>query len=265
MKDFPRPVTVVLFAAASFATTAIAQTPWTSTATQGISLSKLASASDLGPLPEDHSLTVRVALKLQNQAALLNYVKKINDPSSSLYGQSLTPAQFATAYAPSAAQVQLAVDYLQKSGFENVAVEPNHLLISATGTVAQANAAFHTTIEQFSQFGNEVYGNLSSAQVPASLGGIVGAVLGLNSIGQMKTTLVTRSQVSVPAYDVSYNPQGFWKIYEASGVPAASDATIAIMAEGDVSGVISDLRIAEKALRAASGPGQCGTGRPAQH
>jgi subtilase family serine protease len=219
-----RSVTTFLLAVASFPVLAIAQTGWISTATQGISLSKLASASDDGPAPSDQGITVRVALKLQNQAALLNYVKSINDPSSLLYGQSLTPAQFAASYAPNSTQVQQVVAYLESAGFDNVAVEPNNLLISASGTVAQANAAFNTTIEQFVQFGNEVYGNTSAAQVPAALSGTVGAVLGLNTISQLKPTLVTRSQVSVPAYDVSYNPQGFWQIYGAGGVPAASNA-----------------------------------------
>jgi pseudomonalisin len=248
MKVFPRSIPVVLLAAASFSGLAIAQTVWTSTATQGITLSKLVSASDYGSAPAGQSITVRVALKLQNQAALLNYVKSINNPSSPLYGESLTPAQFAASYAPSSAQVQQVTSYLTGKGFENVTVEPNNLLISANGTVAQANAAFNTHIEQFSQFGNIVYGNTSAAQVPASLGGVVGAVLGLNTIGQMKPTIVTRAQVSVPAYNVSYNPQGFWKVYGATGVPEGSKATIAIMAEGDVSGVLSDLRIAEKAF-----------------
>ncbi len=86
---------------------------------------------------------MRVALALRNKTALLNYVSSINNPNSALYGQSLTPAQFAAAYAPSAAQVQQVVSYLQRSGFGNVTVEPNNLMVSADGTVAQANAAFN--------------------------------------------------------------------------------------------------------------------------
>ncbi|MGD0735550.1 MAG: S53 family peptidase [Terracidiphilus sp.] len=248
MKSLRQRSLFILFAVASLVMAASAQSAWVNTATQGISLSRLASASDLGPAPGDQAITVRLALTLQNKPALLQYVASINDPSNALYGETLTPAQFASTYAPSAAQVDQAVSYLQGAGFGNIAVEPNNLLISANGTVAQANSAFNTTIEQFAQFGNTVYGNISAAQVPASLSGIVGSVLGLNSIGQMKPTLVTHAQVAVPAYDVSYNPQGFWQIYGATGVPAAAQASIAIMAEGDVTGTISDLRIAEKAF-----------------
>ena len=245
----PRSLAAVLVAATAVSTAASAQTTWVSTATQGISLSKLASAADYGPARSDQALTVRVALRTQNQAALNTFIKNVNDPNNALYGQFLTPAQFAAAYAPSSAQVQQVVSYLQSQGFENVAVEPNNLLVSADGTVAQVSAAFNTPIEQFAQFGNLVFGNTAPAQVPAALGNIVGAVLGLNSIGQMKPTLVKQSQVSgtsVPQYAVSYTPQNFWQIYSANGVPAAKNATIAIMAEGDLSGVLSDFAVAEK-------------------
>jgi len=239
---------LVAAAAASFcAVSSSAQTVWAGTATQGISLSQLASASDYGPAPASQAVTVRVILKLQNQAALNAYIENINNPNNALYGQSLTPAQFAATYAPSAAQVQQVVSYLEGAGFTNVAAEPNDLMVSGDGTAAQAEAAFNTPIEEYAQFGNLVYGNTATAQVPASLSGTVAAVLGLNNIGQMKSTLVTRSEVSVPQYDVSYTPQQFWTAYGATGVAEATNATIAIMAEGDVSGVITDLRAEEQA------------------
>jgi subtilase family serine protease len=245
------------FAAALFAATlastfhisASAQTGWTNTATQGISLAQLASASDYGPADPGQAITVRVGLKLQNQSALATYIKNINTKGNALYGQRLTPGQFTAAYAPTSAQVQQVVSYLQSQGFENIAVEPNHLLVSANATVAQASAAFNTSVEQFAQFGNIVYGNISPAQVPAALGNIVGAVLGLNTIGQMKPSIVTQATPSAPQYAVSYEPQNFWQIYSANGVPAAANTTIAIMAEGDLTGVLSDFRVAEATFR----------------
>lgn len=239
---------VHLLLAAAFLSAASAQTLWVNTATQGISVSQLSRATDLGPAPGDQAITVRVGLPMQNKSALEAYVQAINDPSNALYGQSLTPAQFAATYGATSAQVSAVTNYLKSAGFANITVEPNNLLISADGTVAQANAAFHTTIELFNQFGNTVYGNISAAQVPQSLAGDVTAVLGLNTIGQMRPTLVNRTQVAVPQYAVSYNPQDFWKIYGATGVPAANNATIAIMAEGDLTQVLKDLRTAEKAF-----------------
>jgi pseudomonalisin len=237
-----------LFAAALASTSvlpACAQSAWTGTATQGIALSQLVSATDNGPANPQQAITVRVVLSLQNQTSLTAYIKNINDPASALYGQSLTAAQFAAAYAPSNAQVQQVASYLESQGFTSVSAEPNNLIVSADGTIGQASAAFNTPIESFTQFGATVFGNLSPAQVPVALSGTVAAVLGLNTIGQMKSTLVTQASVSAPQYLVSYTPQQFWQIYSANGVPAASNATIAVIAEGDLTQVLSDFKAAE--------------------
>jgi subtilase family serine protease len=245
----PFPSGVTLLLAATFLPALQPQTVWVNTATQGISLAQLDRGTELGPAPSSQAITVRLALNMQNKSAAAAYVKGINDPSSSLYGQSLTPAQFAAAYGATSAQISAVTSYLKSSGFTNIVVEPNNLLISADGTVAQANKAFHTGIAQFNQYGDIVYGNTSAAQVPQALGGIVGAVLGLNNIGRMKPTLVTRTQVATPQYAVSYNPQDFWKVYGNGSTPTAANASIAIIAEGDVSQVIKDLRTAEATFK----------------
>jgi pseudomonalisin len=237
------------FCAAALASTPVlsagAQTAWTGTATQGIALSQLMSATDNGPANPQQAITVRVVLSLENQPALTAYIKNINDPTNALYGQSLTPAQFAESYAPTSAQVQQVVSYLESQGFSSVTAEPNNLIVSADGTIAEAAAAFNTPIESYTQFGNAVFGNTEPAQVPASLGVSVAAVLGLNTIGHMQSTLVPQSSLSAPQYLVSYTPQQFWQIYSANGVPAAASATIAIMAEGDLTQVLSDFKAAE--------------------
>jgi pseudomonalisin len=240
----------LLLAAPVFAS---AQTSWVATATQGISLSQLVGATDLGAVPVSQPITVRVGLAPQNKAGLLSFVKAVNDPSNALYGQYLTPQQFAAAYAPSTAQVTQVVDYLESVGFTNVVVEPNHLLISADGTVDEAEAAFNTKLEQFSQFGGTVFGNVGAAEVPAALNGLVTAVLGLNTIGKMKSTIALPTN-SLPQYLVSYTPKQFQTIYSVGTVPVASKASIAIMAEGDLTGVLSNLRIAEKAFGLAQVP-----------
>ncbi|GAA3749984.1 S53 family peptidase [Terriglobus aquaticus] len=219
-------------------------TAWAPTATQALPLSTLVSATDLGPLPVSTPVTVRLGLAVQNKAALLSLVKAQSDPKSASYGKFLTPAQFATSFGAPAAQVSAVVQYLQSAGFGNIKVEPNNLIVSADGTAAQASAAFNTPLEKISQFGKQVYVNTSAAQVPASLGGIVTAVLGLNTAGQMKPNLALPS-TPLPQYAVSYTPKQFQHLYSADYVAPANNATIAIMAEGDMTGVLSDLRLAE--------------------
>ncbi len=225
-----------------------AATVWTSTATQGTAVTSLLSATDLGVLPASEPLTVRLGLQVQNKAALLQMVKNANDPSNAMYGKFLTPAEFATMFAPSTTQVNAVVSYLQTTGFSNIVVEPNHLLISADGTSSQAQAAFHTKLEQVSQFNQTAFVNLTPAQVPAALAGTVSAVLGLNTVGKMKPPTAKPSSATLPQYLVSYNPKQFQHIYGADTMAPASNVMIAIMAEGDMTGVIQDLRTEEAAF-----------------
>jgi pseudomonalisin len=239
------PACAALCVATTVCQPASAATRWTATATQGIPLSRLVSASDLGALSVSTPLTIRVGLQVQSKNALLSYVKALSSPQSPLYGQFLTPQQFAAKYAPTQAQVQQVVSYLKQAGFSNIVVEPNNLLISADGTAQIAEAAFNTKLEQFSQSGENVFGNITPAQVPEALGSIVSSVLGLNTIGKMKPTI---NLPSAPQYAVSYTPTQFQSIYNANTVKAACCTAIAIMAEGDLTGVVSDLRIAEKAF-----------------
>ena len=217
---------------------------WASTATGGIDIASVAGATDAGALPASQPMTVRVGLQMQNKAALLALVNAANDPASASYGQFLTPHAFTAGYAPTAAQVSSVVKYLRGAGFTNVTVEPNRLLISADGTAAQAASAFNTAFEQLSIGGKTLYVNTAAAQVPAALGGIVSAVLGLNTVGHMASQIA----LPTPQYLVSYTPSQFQQIYSANTVKPATRASIAIMAEGDMTGVIQDLRTAEAAF-----------------
>ena len=78
-----------------------------------------------------------MALQLNNQRALTQYVSAINNPASPQFGSSLSVNQFVASYSPTAAaQVQQVVAYLNGQGFSNVQVEPNNLFVTADGTVS---------------------------------------------------------------------------------------------------------------------------------
>jgi subtilase family serine protease len=149
--------------------------------------------------------------------------------------------------------VRAVESYLARHGFRSVAPASNRLLITATATVAQASSAFDTHIARFRQNGRVVLANTRAVRVPASLGGTVAAVLGLNTANRM-TTHPRRAKnppsecaVAGTGIPCTYNPAGFWKAYNATGVTAGSATTIAIFANGALGGVIKDLRTFESA------------------
>ncbi|HUK23744.1 MAG TPA: S53 family peptidase [Terriglobales bacterium] len=216
---------------------------WVPTATQAVGPA-LVNAISQGTLPDSTPIHVNVGLQIQNRDALVAYVKHTSTPGDPLFEQEIQPSDFVANYAPTSAQVQSVVSYLGGAGFKNVQVEPNNLVVSADGTAGAVRQAFNTQLGAFLINGASVYANLSAAQVPEELGGIVGAVLGLNNAAKMSFPMAKQA-VSVPVYPGAYRPKDLWVAYDVGSTATGSKTAIAIFAEGDVSGVISDLRLAE--------------------
>ena len=182
-------------------------------------------------------LTVRLGLSLHNENQLASLIAA---------RQKITPGQFAAQFGPTPSEVQSVVSYLRAQGFTNVQADTQ--LVSADGTAAQAAKAFNTSLHAFTLGGAKVYVNTTPALVPASLGGVVSAVLGLSNAAKMSVTpvnclkgAVAPTGQCVPRFEAA-TVQSF---YDAGGTPDGSGTTVAVMAEGDVSQTVSDLRIAE--------------------
>ncbi|HVT34185.1 MAG TPA: protease pro-enzyme activation domain-containing protein, partial [Nevskiaceae bacterium] len=241
-----------------------AQAGWDATLSRAVPLdSSIATA----PVPAGQRMRVLVSLKMQNADALKQYIMAAHTPGNPVYGHFLTPAQYTAGYAPSAAQAQKVVYYLRAQGFDQVTLAGNRMLVSALGTAAQVQAAFNTRLAQFSSAGKSYYANVTDAQVPDTLGGVVLAVIGVKNTFQMKTHLQQQaeSHPQVPytreysarlksATDagsitmVSSFPPSAWDIaYDAGDTPDGSNTTIAISTAGDdVTQVIKDLRQMER-------------------
>ena len=211
---------------------------WATTATQAVSV---ANASDLGALSASTPLTVRVALGVHNEDALAKAVAS---------GQQFSDAQLMATYAPTSAEVQQVVSYLQAQGFTNINASPNHLLVSADGTAAKAQSAFNTTLHSFSLSGANVYANVSPAYVPTSLNGIAIAVLGLNNAAKVASSptdcFPTNPAPSGTPCVRDFDAHAVNTYYDTGNTPAASNTTMAIMTEGNVSQTVSDLAYAEQ-------------------
>ena len=220
----------------------VAPAGWAATATRGASI---AGATDAGALEASTPLTVRVGLNLHNQDQLASLIAA---------RQKITPGQFAAQFGPTPSEVQSVVSYLRAQGFTNVLAGTQ--LVSADGTAAQAAKAFNTSLHAFTAGGSKLYVNTTPALVPSSLGGVVSAVLGLSNAAKMAVhPNLQRPHAScfpaaaptgqcTPAFDAK-DVQTF---YDAASAPTGSGTTVAVIAEGDVSQTVSDLRYAENKL-----------------
>jgi pseudomonalisin len=220
----------------------VAPAGWSATATRGATIP---SATDRGPLAPATPMTVRVGLNLHNADQLASLIAA---------RQRISPAQFAAQFGPTASEVQSVITYLQGQGFSNV--QTSAQLVSADGTAAQVSKAFNTSLESFQLGGAAVYANTQPALVPSSLGNVVSAVLGLSNAAKMSVRPnLQRPHAScfpaaaptgqcTPAFDA----KDVQTYYDATTAPTGSATTIAVIAEGDVSGTVTDLRYAENKL-----------------
>ncbi len=232
---------IPLVAALSLATWCLpaAAETWVATATKAPRLSLTAStaAVHVSAMHAGAPVHVVVSLKLRNKAALDALTKSLTTRGSR--ARPISSAEFTRRFAPSALQVKAVVDHLHRSGFIHVAVSPNRLLISADGSAGTVKTAFNTELHAYTVNGRPARANASDAAVPASLGGIVLAVHGLQTIHEhhvMAKTFANRMSTG------GHNPTEFESIYNAAGLPAATNATIGIITQGDMTQTIADLQ-----------------------
>jgi subtilase family serine protease len=213
----------------------------------------------VGPLSSSTPLHIVVGLKVQNAALIQATLRRMLTPGDPLYGTSLSVSQFVNEYAPTAAQVEAVENYLSSYGFKNLVLADNHLLIEADATAGQVETAFNTGLATVSLGGKTYFANTADAQVPTSLSGTVLAVLGLNNLVALQSSLIKYtnpcSPPACPVPDPSnevYGAQQYQIAYDAAypgstptatslkqKVSTGSQTAIGIIAEGDLGTVSS--------------------------
>lgn len=226
---------------AAFATTAHAET-WAPTATKATAVASTArtAVTHISTMQAGALTHVVVALKLRNKAQLDQLTA---DLMSGRSHKTLSSEDFLRLYAPTKEQVQAVVNHLTKSGFTNITVSANNLLISANGSAGSVKTAFNTELHTYSVNGRSAYANVSDAAVPQSLGDVVLAVHGLQTV-HLHHTMLKKLDAGTAARTMSavgHNPTDFPTIYNATSLPSATNATIGIITQGDMSQTIADL------------------------
>ena len=132
-----------------------------------------------GPLSHAQPVHIVIALKLRNEDQLDSLIAA---------RKALTSEQFASLHAPTQSQAQAVADYLTRSGFGNVVIASNNMLVSADGTANSAGAAFFTSFTRVrTREGRIAYANNSDAHIPTALQDSVLSVIGLQNVYQAHT------------------------------------------------------------------------------
>lgn len=234
---------------------------WAATATHAVKNLANGPGKDQS-LPDLKPLHVVVGLYMRDRAGARQLVASQYTPGHVAFRKWMTPTQFTAMFNPTSTQAESLAAYLRQQGFERVKIAPNHLIVDGYASVAHVETAFHTSIRGAMANGKVIYGNVTPAFVPEKFHGLVAAVLGLTNAYQMHVHLMKSKYMRPmvagtppPCLEVvngvceggEYGPPQYQVAYD---MPAkqhtGAKSSIAVMAEGDVTQVVKDLRTAEK-------------------
>ena len=145
----------------------------------------LKQAHLVGEASAQQKLDLSVGLQLRNQQELATLLSNLSNPHSSAYHHYLTPQTFTAEFGPTAQQQQQVKDYLSTQGFIVTHISSNGMLIDASATVAQAEAAFQVKINNYALGTNRFFANATAPIIPASLSSLIASIGGLDNSVKM--------------------------------------------------------------------------------
>ncbi|MFE9672963.1 protease pro-enzyme activation domain-containing protein [Streptomyces sp. NPDC006259] len=134
--------------------------------------------ADRGATPDGAGVSARVYLAGRDATGLAAYAKAVSDPSSAAYGRYLTAAETQARFGATTAQVAAVRSWLTAAGLKITGVTRHY--VSVGGDVAAAEKAFGTQLHDYTKGAKTYRAPAAAASVPASLGGAVLAVTGLD-------------------------------------------------------------------------------------
>jgi subtilase family serine protease len=146
----------------------------------------LGGGRDLGRAPSSALVQIAVVLNYHHDSELDALVEAQGDPDSAVYGHFLSPTQFRNYFSPTAAEYQRVANALVAGGFKITNTFANRTVIDAQASAPVAARFFNTDIHRVMtpDVGMRIT-NVRAGAVPASIGGLVLGVLGLDTVRHM--------------------------------------------------------------------------------
>ena len=203
---------------------------------------KVGSATDRGPASADLKMvgmTVRFSLTAAQQAALDQLLIDQQDPTSPRYHQWLTPAQYAAQFGLSSGDIAQVTAWLTSKGFRIDEVAKSATYVRFSGTAAQVEAAFGTSIHTLTLNGESHFANVTEPSVPSAFANVVMGFTGLHDFRLKARVRTTHPEFTSSVTGAHYvEPGDFYQIYDelpafTSGITGAGQ-TIADMGQVDL-------------------------------
>jgi Predicted protease len=211
-------------------------------------------ATDIGEAPAGRmlsSVSLHFNMTAAQQADLNQLLIDQQNPASPHYHQWLTPEQFGARFGLSTSDLAIVKSWLSSHGLTIGAVAPSLNYITVSGTVAQIESVFGTSIHSFSENGQSHISNITDPTLPSVIAGIVGDISGLNDF-KLRSRAAVRPQFTSSISGGHFMAPGdLFTIYDInpliqSGIKG-DGITVAVMGQTDISTADVD------AFRSASG------------
>ena len=149
----------------------------------------VSKATNQGATDSTQTLTLTVWLKLHNEGQLQQQLHDLYTPGSSSYHQWLSQSQFNASYSPTSQEVNAVSNFLSSHGFTMLGTADNNYYVKVSGTVDQAEKAFHVQINNYSYHGKSYYSNAADPSVDDTSGGNIANVTGLDNSSDYQSFL----------------------------------------------------------------------------
>ncbi len=176
-----------------------AQAASPSTTVLGGTLSSAATRAHFaGALSGAGSVSFELVMSLRDAAGAAALATAVSTPGNASYRHYLTAAQWEARFSPSISTIATAKTWLQEEGLQVGAIPADRMTIPVTGTVAQIDHAFSTTLANYRVGGQTLRLESSELTIPAVLAGAVTGAVGLNQT-LATTASTTGADTSAPS------------------------------------------------------------------
>ncbi len=151
-----------------------------------------------------------VELALPNRSAAIAFAKAVSTPGNAQYHHYLTAAQWEARFSPTASQVASVQAFLRQAGFAVSSVSADRMTVSASGTAAQIERVFQTTLGVHRIDGKRLRIAERNLSVPSSLAHTVIGVAGINQVlSHPNSTVDSGAPNAAAAAPNAAQPPGF--------------------------------------------------------
>ena len=160
------------------------------------------ASADRGQVAAGTSVTSTVYLASKDQAGMAAYAQAVSTPGNAAYHQFLSTSRFQARFGTTAAQVSAVEAWLRSAGLK--VVSANNHSVQVSGTAAQTEAAYATSLHSYTVKGKTYRAPSSDARVPSS---VAGDVLTISGLSNMSTYMQPASLVSTAQAEAAVTGQ----------------------------------------------------------